>query len=206
MERAQPGQAAGTPAAYYYAATLTVCAGTWLAQAPDASEQRLIDEATKEVRERRKLAIAFHQQPRSARLFSLELFRGPPFAPLHMHERLIAEMLAVVGELPIDAADSAASEAAGTAEATSDTADAEHPTFARYLRRATLHIATARVRSALAGQLRRFLPGAVMREAWQEALAIDHNAFRTALGNEATPFLVQMTLGGLVRWYEAHEG
>ena len=59
------------------------------------------------------------------------------------------------------------------------------------------------MRSALAGQLRRLLPQFVEADRLKDALAIDYNAFRTALGNEVSPFLVQMTLQGLARYYEA---
>jgi hypothetical protein len=179
-----PTQPAGT--AYYYAATLTTCEGTWLATAPDAAEKQRIDAASQRVREQRKLALEFYQDPREAKIFSLELFRGEAFAPLHLNNSLIEQILSAVGEPPI-------------------VQDPEDTAFATYMRHAVLSIATARVRSALAGQLRRFVPGVVEAEQWKEAIAIDNNAFRTALGNEVSPFLVQMTLGGLARWYETHE-
>jgi hypothetical protein len=172
--------------AYYHAATLTRCEGTWLALPPDTAEKQRIDAALQAVREQRKLAIAFYQDPRQAKIFSLELFRDDAFAPLHLNDALIEQILNAVGEPPV-------------------VHDPEDDTFATYMRHAVLSIATARVRSALAGQLRRFLPDYVEAEAWQKAIATDNNAFRTALGNEVSPFLVQMTLGGLARWYEQHE-
>jgi hypothetical protein len=172
--------------AYYYAATLTTCEGTWLALPPDAAEKQRIDAASQAVREQRKLAVEFYQDPRQAKIFSLELFRTEDFAPLHLNDTLIEQILSAVGEPPV-------------------VQDSDDPAFATYMRHAVLSIATARVRSALAGQLRRFLPGYVAGEAWHKAIAVDNNAFRTALGNEVSPFLVQMTLGGLARWYEHHE-
>jgi hypothetical protein len=181
-----PNEPAGAGTAYYYAATLTACEGTWLALPPDAAEKQRIDAASQAVRDQRKLAVAFYQDPRQAKIFSLELFRGEAFAPLHLNDTLIEQILSAVGEPPI-------------------VQDSDDPAFATYMRHAVLCIATARVRSALAGQLRRFLPGYVASEEWHKAIAVDNNAFRTALGNEVSPFLVQMTLGGLARWYEQHE-
>lgn len=169
-----------------FAATLTTCAGTWLEQPPDAAEQQRIDTASRHVREQRKLAIAFHHDPQAANLFSIELFRRPEFAPLHMADWLIERIITTVGEPPV-------------------TEDVDGPAFSAYLRRAVLSIADPQVRRALAGQLRRYLPRYVEAGEWKKAVAIDNNAFRTSLGKEATPFLVQMTLEGLARWYETYE-
>jgi hypothetical protein len=176
----------GISVPYYYAATLTACAGTWLEQVPTLAEQQRIDAACKLVREQRRIAVEFHQDPQESRLFSLQLFRDPQFVPLYLSDPLIEQILATVGEPPVV-----------------DTED--DPAFANYLRQAVLSIATARVRSGLSGQVRRFLPHFVEREEWKAAVAIDSNAFRTALGNEVSPFLVQVTLGGLARWYDEHD-
>jgi hypothetical protein len=169
----------------YAAASLTICADTWLAHAPDEAEQQRIDAACRQMREQRRLAVAFYQDPQAARIFSLELFRTEPFAPLHLSERLIEQILRQVGEPPVVEAE-------------------DDPAFSKYMRRAVLVIASSRVRRDLAAQLRRFLPQYVQAARWKEAIAIDNNAFRTSLGNEVSPFLVQMTLGGLVRWYDQH--
>lgn len=181
-----PTEASEKAAYHAYVASLTACEGTWLAQPPDAAEQQRIDAACKAVREQRRLAREFYDHIREARIFSLELFRREEFAPLHLSNRLIEQILDAVGEPPV-------------------VEDRDDPAFARYMRRAVLSIATARMRRDLAAQVRRFLPHYVETEQWKEAVAIDGNAFRTSLGNEVSPFLVQMTLGGLARWYEQHE-
>jgi hypothetical protein len=169
-----------------YAAALTRCAGTWLAAPPDAAEQERIAAAGKALREQRRRAVEFHQDPNAATLFSINLFRDAAFAPLHLERRLIAQMIAAQGEPP-------------------EVADPDDPAFVQYLRQAILSIAHAQLRKALAAQLRRYLPRYVAAEDWQAAIALDHNAFRTALGNEVSPFLLQMTLEGLARYYEEIE-
>jgi hypothetical protein len=175
------------PQAEYYApASLTHCAGTWLAHAPDTAEQQRIDAAQANLRQHRRLTVEFHQDPLEARRRSLELFRDPAFAPLHLADHLIEQIVAAVGEPPV-------------------VEDQNDPTFATYLGRAVLSIASSRVRRDMATQLRRFLPLYTSKGCWKETIAIDHNAFRTVFGHEATPFLVQMTFGGLLRWYEQHE-
>jgi hypothetical protein len=178
-----------TPVAndHYYAASLTACEYSRLAYAPDAAEYQRIEQACSEVRQQRKIAVEFHKDPRAAKLFSLELFRTEAFQPLYVNDHLIEQILHTIGEPPV-------------VETQDD------PAFANYMRRAVLSIATSQVRRHMAGQLRRFLPEYVAAGKWKEAVAIDYNAFRTALGNEVSPFLVQMTLGGLTRWYEQHEG
>jgi hypothetical protein len=183
MERYQTSEEQDTRA---YAAALTRCAGTWLATPPDAAEQERIAAASKALREQRRRAVEFHQDPTAATLFSINLFRDAAFAPLHLERRLIAQMIAAQGEPP-------------------EVADPDDPEFVQYLRRAILSIAHARLRKALAAQLRRYLPRYVAAEDWQAAIALDHNAFRTALGNEVSPFLLQMTLEGLARYYEELE-
>jgi hypothetical protein len=180
-------QDATSPASdYYYAASLTACARSWLEHAPDADEYQRIEHACQEVRQQRKIAVEFHKDPRSAKIFSLELFQRQEFQPLYLSDRLIEQILSTVGEPPV-------------------VEDQANPAFANYMRRAVLSIATSQVRRHMAGQLRRFLPGYVSAGQWKEAVAIDYNAFRTALGNEVSPFMVQMTLGGLTRWYEQHD-
>ncbi len=171
---------------HFYPATLTRCEGSWLEQAADEDEQQRIDSALKQVRQQRKLAIEFYQNPQAANIFSLELFRGNDFRALHLSDRLIVQVLAAFGEPPV-------------------VTDESDPALADYLRQAVQSIATARVRSALAGQLRRYMPYYVEVEHWKEAIAIDNNAFRTSLGKEVSPFLAQMTLAGLARWYEENE-
>lgn len=167
----------------YPPALWTRCQGTWLEQAPDEAEQRRIDEACHALREQRRLAIAFYDDPPAARAYSLELFTRSDFAPLHLNAELIQKVLAHVGEPPVVQED-------------------DSPEFAGYMRQAALTIATSKTRRHLSDQLRRLLPQYVEAEAWKSAIAIDNNAFRTALGNEVTPFLVQMTFGGLLAWYE----
>lgn len=167
-----------------FVATLTHCAGTWLAQPPTTEEERQIAAAFQLVREQRHATVTFHSDPSAANAFSIILFRDAAFAPLQISDALVAQILRTVGEPPVVQS------------------EADDDAFADYMRAAVLTIATARVRSALAAQLRRLLPRYVNNRQWREAIAIDYNAFRTALSNEATPFLVQMTLAGLARWYD----
>jgi hypothetical protein len=178
--------AARSQTEYYAPASLTHCAGTWLAHAPDDAEQQRIEAAQAELRQHRRLTVEFHQDPLAARRTSLELFGEPAFAPLHLADHLVEQIVAAVGEPPV-------------------VEDQNDPTFATYLGRAVLSIASSRVRRDMAAQLRRFVPLYAGEGRWKEAIAIDHNAFRTVFGHEATPFLVQMTFGGLLRWYEQRE-
>lgn len=168
---------------FYVDALWTTCSGTWLAQPADFAERERIDQAVRAVKEQRKLAMEYYANPRAAKQFALDLFQRPEFAPLHLSDELVAKMLAKVGEPPV-------------------VEQADDPAFAQYLNRAVLSIANSKVRRHLANQLRRFLPQFVAAEQWREAIAIDNNAFRTSLGNEASPFLVQMAFSGLVRYYE----
>lgn len=169
-----------------YTASLTTCTGTWLEHPPDAPEQQRIDAAFKLLREQRRIAIEFHRDPEAANLFSIELFRDKVFRPLHLEDWLIERILNNIGEPPL-------------------VEEGDEALFTNYLQRAVLSTATPHFRRSLAGQLRRFLPQYVEAGRWKEAVAIDYNAFRTSLGNEVSPFLVQMTLEGLARWYEMHE-
>jgi hypothetical protein len=169
-----------------YAASLTTCEGTWIEKRPVIEELRRIDAAIQSLKGQVQLINQFKRDEQAANLYSLELFRDPAFAPLHLEDWLVEQMLAAVGEPPV-------------------VEDQNDPLFANYLRRAVLSVATSRMRSALAGQLRRFLPQYVERGQFKDAVAIDYNAFRTALGNEVSPFLVQMTLQALARWYETHD-
>ncbi len=171
---------------FYSEAQWTTCAGTWLAQPADLAEREAIDRAAQALKEQRKLALEFYRDPLAAKQFGLELFSQPAFTPLHLSDALIEKLIANVGEPPI-------------VESPDD------PAFANYLRTGVLSIANSKVRRHLAHQLRRFLPQFVQAEQWTAAIAIDNNAFRTSLGNEASPFLVQMTLRGLARYYGALE-
>lgn len=168
------------------AARLTRCAGTWLEQAPDEAEQRRIAEAARQLREQRRLAVEFHQNPQAADAYCIELLRGPEFAPLHFADELVERMIAKQGEPPVVGED-------------------EQDQFSDYLRRAVLAVALPETRRLLAAQLRRLLPQFAEAGRWREAVAIDYSAFRTSLGNEVTPYLAQMALAGLADYYEAHE-
>ncbi|MCU0493164.1 MAG: hypothetical protein MUD01_16385 [Chloroflexaceae bacterium] len=169
-----------------YAASLTTCEGTWLEKAPDAAELQRIDVASKALREQRRLAIEFHQDPSAANIFSIELFRNEVFAPMHMEDWLVEQMIDAHGEPPV-------------------VDEGNENEFADYLRNAVLYIATSRVRGAMASQLKRYLPQFVDAGQWKEAVAIDYNAFRTTFGNEVSPFLVQMALAGFARYYDEHD-
>lgn len=168
------------------ATRLTRCAGTWLEHEPDAAEQERIATALRQLKEQRAVAAAFHKDPEAAKRFCIELFRDPGFAPLHFSDELVAAMIAKQGEPPVVEADNEAE-------------------FSDYLRDAILAVALPNTRRALAAQLRRFLPQYTEAGNWQAAVAIDHSAFRTSLGNEVTPFLAQMALAGLAAYYETHD-
>lgn len=170
-----------------YAAALTTCEGTWLEKRPDADEQRRIVAAARTLIEQHLPIInEFKRDTEAANLYSLELFRDPIFQPLQLEDWLVEQILSAAGEPPI-------------VESQDD------PAFATYLQRAVLSVATSRMRSALAGQLRRYLPQLVEAGRFKDAVGVDYNAFRTSLGNEVSPFLVQTTLQSLARWYEEHE-
>lgn len=168
------------------AARLTRCAGTWLEREPDAAEQRRIEEAARQLREQRRLAIEFHQNPQQADAYCIELFRGVEFAPLHFSDELVEKIIARNGEPPV-------------------VGEEEQAQFSNYLRRAVLTVASPDMRRTLAAQLRRTLPGLVEARRWRDAVAVDYSAFRTSLGNEVTPFLAQMALAGLADYYDARE-
>lgn len=170
-----------------FAATLTRCEGTWLEKVADAAEEQRIEAATKVLRQQRKIAVEFYQNPEQVNLLSIELFRRPEFAPLHLEDWLIERIIDKLGEPPV-------------VDEGEDTG-----VFTDYLRDAVLSFAHADIRRAMASQLRRFLPQFVAAEQWREAVAIDYNAFRTSLGNEVSPFLAQMTLEGLAHWYDEAE-
>ncbi len=165
---------------------LTRCAGTWLAEPPDAAEQERIAEASRRLQQQRAIASEFYQDMDAASAFCITLFREADFAPLHFSDELVEQMIARVGEPPVVEA-------------------GEEHLFSDYLRRAVLSVASPNTRRLLAAQLRRYLPHYVEAQRWKEAVAIDYNAFRTSLGTEVSPFLAQMALAGLADYYEAHE-
>jgi hypothetical protein len=169
-----------------YAARLTRCAGTWLELPPDEAEQKRILDAAREVKSQRAIALELYRDPVATNSFSIELFRNPEFAPLHFSDMLVAKILEKVGEPPV-------------------VEEEDSLEFSAYLRDAVLAVALPNPRRALAGQLRRMLPQFVAAKQWRAAVAIDYNAFRTALGHEVSPFLAQMALAGLAHWYEVHE-
>ncbi|RRR66604.1 MAG: hypothetical protein EI684_20445 [Candidatus Viridilinea halotolerans] len=168
------------------AVRLTRCIGTWLAEEPDAAEEQRIAEASRLLKEQRAQATIFHRDPVAARAFSIKLFREERFAPLHFGDALVAKMIAQCGEPPVVSAEN-------------------EEQFSDYLRDAILVVALPNTRRLLAAQLRRVLPSYVEAGQWQEAIAVDHNAFRTSLGTEVTPFLAHMALAGLAAYYEEHE-
>ncbi|NTW96982.1 MAG: hypothetical protein HGB28_00315 [Oscillochloris sp.] len=167
------------------AALLTRCAGTWLEQPPDVAEQERIGAAVRQVGVQRPLALELHRDAQALNALCIEIFRVEAFAPLHLSPQLVAQILAQVGEPPVVEED-------------------ESAIFSDYLRRAVLSVATPNTRRFLAAQLRRTLPAYAEGGRWREAIAIDHSAFRTALGNEVTPYLAQMTLAGLADYYDEH--
>jgi hypothetical protein len=169
-----------------FTAALTRCRGTWLEHAPDEAEQARVNRAARQLREQRRIAIEFHNNPEAANAYCIELFRAPEFNALHFDTLLIERMLSRVGEPPI-------------------VTDENTEAFSEYLRQAVLSVAYPDVRRSLASQLRRLLPQFTEAGRWREAVAIDYSAFRTSLGNEVTPFLAQMALAGLADYYDEHE-
>lgn len=170
-----------------YVASLTTCEGTWLEKRPEMEEQRQIVAATHLLIQKHLPIInEFKRDVTAANLYSLELFRDELFKPLHFEDWVVEQMIEAVGEPPI-------------VESQDD------PAFSSYLQRAVLSVATSRFRASLASQLRRFLPVLINAERYRDAVCVDYNAFRTSLGNEVSPFLVQMTLQSMARWYEEHE-
>jgi hypothetical protein len=168
------------------ATRITRCAGTWLEQEPDAAEQRRMAEAQRLLSQQRAASAELHRDAEAANAFCIELFRGEQFTPLHLSDELVAQMIRKAGEPPV-------------------VGEGEEAIFSDYLRQAVLSVALPNTRRLLAAQLRRYLPGYVEQGQWREAAAIDYSAFRTALGNEVTPFLAQMALAGLADYYETHE-
>lgn len=168
------------------AARITRCAGTWLERQPDEAEQARIAAASRQIKEQRAVAVAFYKDPDQANTFCLELFRSEEFRPLVLSDELVEQMIANKGEPPV-------------------VDEAESELFSSYLRDAVLVVALPNTRRFLAAQLRRLLPQYVAAGRWKEAVAIDYSSFRTALGNEVTPFLAQMALAGLAAYYETHE-
>ncbi|NCC36827.1 MAG: hypothetical protein EOM24_33170 [Chloroflexia bacterium] len=168
------------------ATRITRCAGSWLALEPDEDEQKRILGASQALKGQRAVANAFYADPEAANTFCLELFRSDGFAPLHFADELVEAMLRQCGEPPI-------------------VEEEESEIFSQYLQTAVLTVALPNIRRHLAAQLRRYLPDYVAAQQWREAVAIDYSAFRTALGNEVTPFLAQMALAGLAAYYETHE-
>ena len=169
-----------------FVAALTACEGTFLERPPDAAEQQRINAAYQELKKHRALAEELSADSEAANRFSIELFRSPIFAPLQFDDWVVESVIEKHGEPPVVEDDS-------------------DPAFSDWLRTAALDLATSRVRRAMAEQVRRFLP--LYTEAGQikEALAIDYNAYMTVMSNAITPLLVQMTVGGLSRWYDEHE-
>ncbi len=165
---------------------LTRCAGTWLEHAPDAAEQARIAAAIRQLKHLRSEATAFYADQAAADAFCLALFRDPAFAPLAFADELVQAIIARQGEPPV-------------------VEEGEEQQFSAYLRTAVLAVASPNTRRFLAAQLRRFLPIYSEAGRWREAIALDHSAFRTALGSEVTPFLAQMALLGLAAYYERVE-
>jgi hypothetical protein len=169
-----------------FAAALTACEGTWLERPPSSEEQLKLGEAHRVLQQHRREAIALGEDEDALHRFSLEIFRDQRFAPLHLDDWAIESILDQLGEPPI-------------AEDENDTS------FSDYLRTAVAAIASPRVRRTLSEQARRFIPQYVEAGQIKEALAIDYNAYMTVMSNAITPLLVQMTVGGLSRWYDEHE-
>jgi hypothetical protein len=169
-----------------FVAALTASEGTWLERPPTPEEQKRIDAASQVLKQHRRLANEFAADSEAANRFSIELLRMPVFAPLQFDDWLIESVLDHNGEPPVVEDDS-------------------DPAFSDWLRTAVIDIASARVRRAMAEQVRRFLPMFVENQQFKEALALDYNAYLTVMSDAVTPLLAQMMVGGLSRWYDEHE-
>ncbi len=169
-----------------YVASVTACDGTWLERPPDQAEMGRIHAADMTLRLHRGEAQRISADRNALHAMSLQIYRDERWAPLHLDDWLIEEILNEIGEPPI-------------------VADNDDPSFSNYLLQALGVVADARLRRALAEQSRRFLPQYVEAGQIREALAIEHNAYMTVMSNAATPLLVQMLVGGLARWYDEHE-
>jgi hypothetical protein len=169
-----------------FAAALTACEGTWLERPPSAEEMTRISIAQKTLEQHRAEAAALSKDEEALHRFSLEIFRDPRFTALHFDDWLIESILDQHGEPPI-------------------VEDESDPSFSNYLRTAIDSIASSRVRRTMSAQVRRFIPQYIEAGQIREALAIDYNAYMTVMSNAVTPLLVQMTVGGLSRWYDEHE-
>lgn len=165
---------------------LTNTQGTWLAVPATAAEAEKIANARRKLSNYRQEAEQLAADYEALIKQSLAIFRQPEFAPLYLSDQLIESMLAEFGEPPIVEHD-------------------DDPAFSDYLRTAVLTVASSRLRRVLSEQVCRFLPEYVERGAIHEALVIEHNAYLTVMSDAATPLLVQMSVGGLARWYDQHE-
>jgi hypothetical protein len=169
-----------------FVTSLTTCEGTWLERPADEAELARLKAAQQRLARERRMAQEFSGDTTHAFTFSLELFRREEFAPLHFEDWAVEALLERHGEPPI-------------VEQPSD------PAFTDYLKRGVADFANARVRRAMAEQVRRFIPVFVERGEIKEALAIDYNAYYTVMSATVTPLLVQMMVSALARWYEEHE-
>lgn len=169
-----------------FVASLTNCAGTWLEKAPAPAERTRIAAAHAELARHRSEAQQLAADESAMIHASLEIFRDPRFEPLQFDDWVVEQILDTLGEPPIVERD-------------------DDPAFSDYLRNAVGLVATARVRRAMAEQVRRFLPQYVEADQIRAALAIEHNAYMTVMSDAATPLLVQMTVGALARWYDERE-
>jgi hypothetical protein len=169
-----------------FTARLTACEGTWLEQRPTPEEQARIAAARKQLEQYRSVANAMSRDPETLTRRGVEVFRAAHFTPLHFDDWVIEQVFDELGEPPVS-------------EDPNDTA------FSDYLRAAVETVATARVRRAMADQVRRFLPQYVEAGLIEESLVIEQNAYLTVMSSMVTPLLAQMMVGGLARWYDEHE-
>ena len=169
-----------------FVAALTACEGTWLEQAPTEEELVRFKAAQKILEQHRAAAARLSSDQDQLQRFSLEVFRNPRFAPLHFDDWIVEQVLDQFGEPPVSE-------------------DPEDTAFTDYLRTAVQWVASSRVRRAISGQVRRFIPTYVDAGMIDEALAIEYNAYVTVMSDANTPLLVQMLVGGLSRWYDEHE-
>lgn len=170
-----------------YLQRLTTSAGTWLGTPPAQEERDAVARAhwnllLHHMQEYRDLIADIEQAHR----MSLELLRDERFAPLHFSDEIIEQVLERVGEPPL-------------------VEDPDDPAFAEYVRSAVASVATSLVRRVMGDQLRRFLPQYIEAGQLREAIIIDYNAKLTQTADVVSPFLVQMLVAGLARWYNEHE-
>ena len=161
----------------------TRCGGTFLAQPMDDAERQRVYLASQDLLAQQAAARSMYADGEAFKNYCIQLFRRPQFSALSLSRELVQSIINALGEPPVPA-------------------EGDEAVFSAYLNRAAAHIATAQNRRVLAAQLRRMLPMMLGQNDLKAAIAVDYCSFRTSLGTEISPFLVQITLNGLAAYYD----